>query len=278
MMLFHNSSKYIYEWIKNQNHVKEESLTDWILYEISQKCDLIYYQAFSRHEEAQNGSDWEWWIVVPDSKEMHCFNAYRFVVQAKKLLCDSKDNYAIVNYGNRYGTQIDLLLDFAAKRNALPLYMYYSTGKPDIMEQLKNVTYIGESEIRWCENCVNGCFLSLTSDVYDLLYQSPRKKLLDYQLLNHSFKLSLLDAGFGHRGFDIDKILSKFNDKLLKKGMMDKRNYCDNELRGIKHNEKTIPKYLTVFLQNRQEKMNWFEDEMRIMDIAGLGVIDLRNQ
>ncbi len=46
-MMFHDCSEYVYNWISRQNHVKEESLTDWLLYEISQQCDFIYYQAFS---------------------------------------------------------------------------------------------------------------------------------------------------------------------------------------------------------------------------------------
>ena len=68
-MMFHYFSEYIYNWINRQNHVKEESLTDWLLYEISQQCDFIYYQAFSRHEEAQNGSDWEWWILTTEDRK-----------------------------------------------------------------------------------------------------------------------------------------------------------------------------------------------------------------
>ncbi len=63
-MMFHDCSEYVYTWISRQNHVKEESLTDWLLYEILQRCDFIYYQAFSRHEEAHNGSDWEWWVLT----------------------------------------------------------------------------------------------------------------------------------------------------------------------------------------------------------------------
>lgn len=205
MMMFHDCSEHIYNWIRDQNHVKEESLTDWLLYEISQQCPLVYYKAFSRHEEAQNGSDWEWWVLTSDSNNLNKFNAYRFVVQAKKLLSNNQDNYRIINYTNHYGTQIDLLLDFAKNRNALPLYMYYSIGTPDILKQIENVTYLSESTIRWCESCTNGCFLTLDSDVYDLVYKTARKKISDCQLLNHSFKLSLLDIGFDCCGIEIDK-------------------------------------------------------------------------
>ena len=119
-MLFHDVSKYIYDWMKRQQHVKEESLTDWLLYNISQQCNFIYYQAFSRHEESKNGSDWEWWILTSDNSEKREFNAYRFLVQAKKLLPNNNDNFPLISYGNKNGLQIDLLINFAKNRNALP--------------------------------------------------------------------------------------------------------------------------------------------------------------
>lgn len=39
------------------------------------------------------------------------FHAYRFLVQAKKLLHNGNDNYPLINYGNKYGTQVDLLMN-----------------------------------------------------------------------------------------------------------------------------------------------------------------------
>ena len=117
-MIFQKCSKYVYDWISKQNHVKEESLTDWLLYEISQKCDFIFYQAFSRHEEARNGSDWEWWILTTNNKYDDKFTAYKFLVQAKKLLSNGIDNYSLINYGNKYGTQIDSLLATAKYKHA----------------------------------------------------------------------------------------------------------------------------------------------------------------
>ena len=53
IMLFHDCSSQLYWWLKKQRHVKEESLTDWLLYQVSEKCPDIYYQAFTKHEEAE---------------------------------------------------------------------------------------------------------------------------------------------------------------------------------------------------------------------------------
>lgn len=275
---FHECSNEMYTWISKQNHVKEESLTDWLLYDISQKCNFVFYQAFSRHEESQNGSDWEWWILTEDSSGVNKFNAYRFLVQAKKLFFSGDDNYPLISYSNKNGTQIDLLLDAARMRNALPLYMYYSIGESNITEQINNISYIPESVLRWCEFCDNGCYLSLAYEVYDLLYNVPRKRILDSQLLNNSFKLSILDLLDGMSGNDIDRILDDFNNTLVNEKIINSSLYINNKIRGMKHDDRSIPKYLKVFIQNRHDDLSWFENEMNITDISGLSVIDLRNR
>lgn len=277
-MMFHYYSEYIYNWINRQNHVKEESLTDWLLYEISQQYDFIYYQAFSRHEEAQNGSDWEWWILTADENGGHKFNAYRFMVQAKKLFPNGKDNYSLISYGNKYGTQVDLLLDSANARNALPIYFFYSIGKSDVSEQIKNVQYITPRTHMWCGDCINGCYISLAKVIYDILYKNPKMKVLDSKLLNNSFKLSILDLVFEKSQREIDDIINLFNSRLLIDNVVNGREYKDLDVNGIQHNEKSIPQYLQVFIQNKNKNLNWFQSEMRIDDISGLGVIDLRNR
>lgn len=279
-MIFHACSEYVYDWITRQNHVKEESLTDWILYEISQQCDFVYYQAFSRHEEAQNGSDWEWWILTTDYRGRNDFSAYRFLVQAKKLLSDDRDNYPLISYGNKYGTQVDLLLDSAQVRHALPMYMFYSTGEVDILEQINNVQYIESKVHRWCENCINGCYISLANVVYDILYKMPRTKVVDSQILNNSFKLSILDLVYKKGKKDISAIMDEFNNRLMLWKIVESNEYYHSNINGIKYNEMSIPNYLQVFIQSmssRNGDLNWIEKEMEITDISGLGVIDLRH-
>ncbi len=265
--------------LDRQNHVKEESLTDWILYEISQRCNFVYYQAFSRHEEAQNGSDWEWWILTTDYSRRNNFNAYRFLVQAKKLLSDGRDNYPLISYGNKYGTQVDLLLESAQVRHALPMYMFYSTGEVDILEQINNVQYIESKAHKWCENCINGCYMSLANVVYDLLYKMPRIKVIDSLILNNSFKFSILDLVFGKTNKDISAIMDVFNNRLILEKIVGDEIYYRSNVKGIKYNEMSIPNYLQVFIQSMSSQnadLNWIEREMEITDISGLGVIDLR--
>ena len=271
IMLFHDCSSQIYWWLKKQRHVKEESLTDWLLYQVSEKCPDIYYQAFTKHEEVENGCDWEWWILTSDMySEEYC--AYRFLVQAKKLYLYTRDNYPLLSYSNKNGMQIDLLINEAKYKDALPLYMFYSTGESDINEQMKNNPWLSEETFRWCEDCENGCYISLASAVYELLFGGSRRKILDGDLLNCSFKLSLCDLLFVR---DAERLLNKMNQILIQKEQ--NRNRLPGVI-GIKHYKKGIPDYLKMFVERREEDLSWFEREMRLTDIGGIGVIDLRRK
>lgn len=72
-------SLYVRHWIEKQPEVKEESLTDWLLFELSRRIPRIRYKSFSRHEESRvTGADWHWWFV---------FDRFSFQirVQAKRL-------------------------------------------------------------------------------------------------------------------------------------------------------------------------------------------------
>lgn len=113
------SSSYVRQWMLRQPAVKEESLTDWLLYDVSKRLPNFYYEAFTRHEEArESGADWEWWILTPGSH-------VKMRVQAKKVVAGN-DHYASLAHANRYGLQIDKLISSAQQANAIPLYALYS--------------------------------------------------------------------------------------------------------------------------------------------------------
>ncbi|CUP36675.1 hypothetical protein EAI89_22555 [Eubacterium sp. am_0171] len=274
-LVFHQCSAFIYEWLLKQAHVKEESLTDWLLYDISSSNLNIYYKAFSRHEESTSGVDWEWWILTADPYYKDKYNGYRFLVQAKKLWPNNQDNYSLLSYGNKNGFQIDLLLNEARYRNAYPLYMFYTTTQPDITEQIKNIQFIKEETLRWCDGFNNGCFLSDAGSISEILFNLPRHKIFDIEILNHSLKLSLLDKLFQ----DLSKsghLLNKFNQRLIKLGGMDSQ-YKDG-VYGIKHSGRGIPNYLKIFVERQGQDLSWLEREMKyeMGEIGGLAVIDLR--
>lgn len=45
-MVFHNTSKYCYEWLDRQPSVKEESLTDWLLYSFFDLSPKVYHTSY----------------------------------------------------------------------------------------------------------------------------------------------------------------------------------------------------------------------------------------
>jgi hypothetical protein len=119
------ASRFIQSWVLSQPAVavKEESLTDWLLFDIYSKSRRTVCRQFTRHSEArETGADWEWWILFDKQ-------SFRLRVQAKKL-SQVGDNYASIAYTNKHGLQIDTLLDGSAKANALPFYAFYSGGAP----------------------------------------------------------------------------------------------------------------------------------------------------
>jgi hypothetical protein len=269
---FHDSSKIIYDWLNKQPSVKEESLTDWLLYYTAEHCSNLYYQEFTRHKEACNGADWEWWILTPGyGKE---YNAYRFFVQAKKLLTNGRDNYQLLSYGNKNGYQIDLLIETAKQKNAFPLYLYYSTAPVDTEKQIDEFRFIDRSVIYWCDDCKNGCYLSPAIRVYKELYEYPRRKLRDTDVVNKALKLSLLDLLFRN---NVEHVLDQFNNKHILPNREKVLNNFDRGVYGIKHYGVGIPDYLKIFVNRRGEKLEWLQAEMRIDDIDGIAVLDFRN-
>lgn len=113
-------SSETFDWIDAQPEVKEESITDWLLYELSKSCKNVAYKSFTRHEEAKyTGADWDWIFVFTDG-------AVRLRVQAKKLF-PSADNYPGLARANRYGQQITKLISSAKASSSYPIYAFYSS-------------------------------------------------------------------------------------------------------------------------------------------------------
>lgn len=269
--VFHHTSNECYNWLKQQPHVKEESLTDWLLYTVSKQTNRIYYKSFSRNEESLNGADWEWWILTNTNKDLY---AYRFLVQAKKLKRDC-DNYPLISYGNRNGLQIDLLLQAAKNRNAMPLYLYYSCSKPNLKEQLKNINFLDSRIITWCETCINGAYLSMAHSIKKKVFGSPRVDITDVELLNNSLALSTCDILFGDL-HDIRTLLQNLNHQYITLENIDI--YKCHGAFGIMHNENAFPNYLKTLIKRKNEDLDWMDYEYRhgLNGISGVAVIDLR--
>ena len=270
--MFHETSTQCYEWLKNQPFVKEESITDWLLYNISRDNDKICYKAFSRNEEALNGSDWEWWFLTNTNSVT---KAYRLLIQAKKLK-PHEDNYPLIAYSNKNGLQIDLLIENALKRNALPLYAYYSCCTPDIKEQLINIDYIKPDLLKWCETCKNGCFLTSAFSLKEKVFNFPRKKIVEKNLINSSFGISIFDKLFYSIPIDSDNLFKMLNQHFL--------SFCTYKqipASGIEYNYNDLPQYVKTLIEKHPtDDLSWYEKEFdfQLESLSGVVIIDIRKE
>lgn len=265
-MIFHSASQYCYNWLESQPCVKEESITDWLLYYISTQSDKIVYKAFNRKEEAFNGSDWEWWILTDTY-------AFRFLIQAKKLK-ENADNYPNLSYNNRRGMQIDLLINSAFEKSAMPFYAFYSCQKPELEKQIKNISYIDESVLKWCKPCINGCFLSSAFWIKEKVLDAPKKSIYAIELLNASFGISIFD-------YNTSISMEKVTDLLLNVDSY-YRNQIGNK-KGNAHLLQELPNYVRVLIgnkNNKQQSLSWYESEFHndLSSLSGVSIIDLRNR
>lgn len=288
-MLFHDLSRDLLNWILNQPNVKEESLTDRLLYEVSKGTDRFIYKTFTRNEESLNGTDWEWWVLTAEP----IFKAYRFLVQAKKLKADGKDKYAQMCYSNRNGMQIDLLINSAMERCAMPLYMFYSSENIPTAESFNHCKDI-QKILDWCKDCKNGAFLSSACFIKDRVFNEPRRFISSAFLLSHSIKISLLDLlvnsidNYNHRATMDDKTPYEYMTEIHElcwKHLRDSDAYLDSDVRheckssiGFDYEHHEIPNYLRALIRQEQGMEHWFESEFsnQFYGLSGVAVLDLR--
>jgi hypothetical protein len=157
------------DWQREQAAVGEESMTDWLLFELASRIPTMRYQKFSRHREArETGADWEWWFVFDDG----VFGAR---VQAKRIK-PKEDNYPSLAYANQYGLQIEMLRADAAKNHLPAFYLIYSPGN------------LGSPLL--CAGAVphrdSGAFLASATDFYRSFIEPGRCVVSDTQILSRS--------------------------------------------------------------------------------------------
>jgi hypothetical protein len=121
----------------------EETLTDINLSKlISEKRPEIWITKFDKHEEGENGADWEWWITGKSKKWLG------LRMQAKIINFETK-NFKQLHYLN--GKQTDKLIEHSIKDDAIPLYCLYTHGDMrDISDDFKCRTDAGIYETYGC--------------------------------------------------------------------------------------------------------------------------------
>jgi hypothetical protein len=253
------SSVYVRGWLSRQPYVKEESITDWLLDDVSSKMDRITYRLFTRHEEAhETGADWEWWFL---------FDGYAFKlrVQAKKL--NKHNNHESIFKANKYGIQINQLLQDAKKRNFLPFYAFYTCESGRVM----------------CRQNINdeGVFMAGANRIFEDFVFPDMRSISSSDVLQRTVALSCMlccpynqESGQGFPYFLESYYLSEF------RFVSDLNDFQSPDFRlrrtGYYHE---IPPYVSSLLQYRKEELpRWWEREYRhqVDDVDALLVYDAR--
>lgn len=112
-----DACRYVAHWLREQEALGEESITDWLLWHLSRELAFVRYRKINKHEEAKLGADWEWWFI--GSKL-----SFGMRVQAKRLRLGD-DHYPDLARSNRYGLQIENLIATADSKRLLAFYCLY---------------------------------------------------------------------------------------------------------------------------------------------------------
>jgi hypothetical protein len=109
---------------KHSCQVGEESITDFVVLNIKKwGKGKIIVDTFTRHQEAVNGSDWEWWFTGSSRKWLG------MRVQAKVLKLNS-EKFEHLHHSNKNGKQVELLIQDANNNGLVPLYCMYTNWRP----------------------------------------------------------------------------------------------------------------------------------------------------
>ncbi len=168
-------SRRLATWIRKQPAIGEESATDWLLYELSDRLPFVFYKKFTRQESRKSGADWDWWFVLRRG-------SVGLRVQAKKVISGS-DHYLGLAHTSRTGLQVDLLLESARTANLLAFYALYSGGVPGSNTMCGGGLGIYSDE---------GVFLSAAPTLYKRFIEAGRSRVEANALLGYSNPLSCL--------------------------------------------------------------------------------------
>jgi hypothetical protein len=254
-------SKEIKNWLLKQPEVNEESLTDWLLYQISAKVKNTIQIKFSRRKEAKKtGADWEWWFLF---KRIN----YKMRVQAKKINCE-KDYYKGIAYKNKYGLQIEALLRDAILTNSIPFYAFY--------------TSIAEKAMCPKNPFDEGVFIAGANTIHKTFITGGKRKIFPQDLLGISNALSCFFCCpfisyitglycFFNNYYTLDTNKREYADSIQKEQKM------SNDNLGI---YTSLPDYILPLLQPENINLPYYEKEFKgfINNVNSIVICDFRNE
>lgn len=254
---FSDCSAEVKRWLTKQPEVKEETLTDWLLYSLSEKIPAIKYRQFTRTEEGRKtGADWEWWFVFSNKK------SFAARVQAKKLKSNI-DCYPGIAYTRNDRLQIERLLDDSAKDGLASFYSFYS---------------IENGKSTMCSGQMNGegVYLAEANKLRDEFILKSRIKLFPQEVLKFCNPVSCLfccpmtyEAGKNiEEGFRryLNQYFPTYSSNLGERQNIQELGFRDT------------PNYIQQLLDTA-ELPDWWETEYRsyLEKTNAILIIDLRN-
>lgn len=255
--VFGETTAYIKNWLSKQPEVGEESITDWFLFNVSEKLPYIRYKQFTRFVEGRvTGADWEWWFVFPNSK------SFATRVQAKKI-SQNKDNYSGLAHTTQGALQVDTLINNARTNKMAAFYAFYTDSNSKTLCKVN-----GEG---------NGVYWSEANKVRTEFIQKGRKKVSDSDILAISNPIECLFCCpwpwtlEGKNGIDGLKRYLEFYFPTYNEQEENSNNKVDNL--GFQD----TPDHISMLLE-RKEIPDWYENEYRsrIEGIKAIIIVDLR--
>lgn len=120
-----NVSLDVKNFMENVPNVKEESITDYLVWKLRKLNDRFKYiniKLFTHQEESTTtGADFELelWLI---EENFHL----PLIFQAKKFIKQHDSYFAKLNYPNKTQVQLKTLLDYAQTNGKVPFYAFYS--------------------------------------------------------------------------------------------------------------------------------------------------------
>lgn len=221
-----NLVKDIKEFLENVKYVKEESITDYLMWQwkkIDKRFHCVETETHSRYKEHHvSGADFdlELWILT-NTKPVS------FAVQAKKFI-EKYNHYASsIRYPDNSKQQINKLLSYSKNNNKIPVYFLYSIP---YKSKTKCKTHVVHS----------GVFVVSAHDMKKFSQLKARVALSLDTILNKSHSLSCY---FCHEKSE----RNKFFDYLERDGKKDI---------DIFHEDQEIPYYVTYIMNGGVSNKN----------------------
>ncbi len=260
---FRAATAYVAGWISAQASVGEESITDWLLYDLSAKVSGLKYVKFTKPQEARiTGADWEWWFVGNQQ-------SLRMRIQAKRLR-HGTDVYPSLAYANQHGLQIDKLLNDAHSNSALAFYALYVEpgqytqlcGGPVRHHPPDQAIYIAAA------NSINRQFVAPARQFIsaaDVVQHSNPIECLVCCPYTHAPATNAIDG------------LDQFINKYYRDSRVDENGEISEVRRGL---VEEVPAYVSALLNRaNDDRFEWYEQEFfrQLPEVNGIVTFDLRS-